>query len=226
MTIGEDVPFGLNEKRTVRSAHATFNFTYAADFPGIGVISSRYGGASGDVVELIDEHLNGHGQVIYEEARRTGLELALACALVQQESLGRNIFGHDWGQQFADRLPFAHLPVTEARVQALLRHVRNGGTSNGVGLTQLTYPLFIQEAEKIGGAHIPRNQCRVGFRLLASYVDKYNYMEALGAYNAGETNRRAGITNDYAGDLAEKHRVWKGRLGGRVHSGASAATPP
>ena len=216
LTIGADVPFGLNEKRTVKSAHATFNFSYAAEIPGIGVIPAGGAGASEDVVELIDDLLDGHGEMIIEEARRARLELALACALVQQESLGRNIFGHDWGDRLADRVPFAHLPVTKARVQVLLRHVNSGGASNGVGLTQLTYPPFIRKAEEMGGAHIPRNQCRVGFQLLASYVEKYSYKEALGAYNAGEPNRQEGIENGYAKELSDKHQEWKERLSGRL----------
>lgn len=32
----------------------------------------------------IDAHLNGQGQVILEEAKKTRLELALVCALVEQ----------------------------------------------------------------------------------------------------------------------------------------------
>ena len=40
------------------------------------------------------------------------------------------------------------------------------------------------------------------------YLVKHLYAEALGAYNAGEANRQAGIDNGYAGSLAAKHKAW------------------
>ena len=48
-------------------------------------------------IALIDLELNGYGEVIFREAQRAGLDLDLACALVEQESGGRNIFGCDFG---------------------------------------------------------------------------------------------------------------------------------
>lgn len=164
-------------------------------------------------IEAIDAHLGGNGQIIVEEARFAGLELALACALVEQESGGENIFGCDAGD-VGDYPPYCHQPVTYERVQIL----RDGGEytygMNGVGLTQLTWWSLVEEAEAMGGAHIPANQCRVGFRLLKRYIDDYSYLEALGAYNAGEGNRRLGIDNGYAQSLANKHEAWKMVLGG------------
>lgn len=162
-------------------------------------------------VEEIDARLNGQGRVILEEANNTGLELALACALVEQESGGRNIFGCDHGD-VGDTPPYCHQQVTRDRVQRL----RDGGNytfgMNGVGLTQLTWWEIVERAEAEGGAHLPEAQCRVGFRLLKHYVDAYPYLEALGAYNAGEGNRQVGIDNGYAGALAAKHEAWKGIL--------------
>jgi hypothetical protein len=43
-TIAADTPFGLNEKRTVGSAHDVFNLTYAGEISGVGVIPSGQGG--------------------------------------------------------------------------------------------------------------------------------------------------------------------------------------
>lgn len=83
-------------------------------------------------VEEIDARLNGQGRVILEEAKNAELELALACALVEQESNGRNIFGCDH-ENVGDAPPYCHQPVTRERVQAL----RDGGNyshgMNGVG---------------------------------------------------------------------------------------------
>ncbi len=152
------------------------------------------------VISTINNHLNDQGPVIVEEAESAGLTLALACALVEQESGGRNIFGCDLGP-VDDRPPYCHHQVTGERVQKLIA----SPFMNGVGLTQLTWFTFVEEAEAQGGAHEPRNQCRVGFRLLQEYIDKYPYLEALGAYNAGEANRRS-VLHTYAAQLAERHR--------------------
>ena len=70
----------------------------------------------------------------------------------------------------------------------LLEHVDDGGGSNGVGLTQLTYPPLILDAEEMGGAHLPRFQLRVGFRVLKDYLDRYSLRRAVGSYNGGESN--------------------------------------
>lgn len=147
------------------------------------------------------------GKILAEEADAAGLPLALACALVEQESGGRNIFGCDHGD-VGDRPPYCRQPCTEARVDAL----RASPHMNGVGLTQLTWWTFVEEAESMGGAHLPKFQCRVGFRLLKGYLDRYPYLEALGAYNAGEANRRS-VLGTYAAQVAEKREAWDRRLG-------------
>ena len=89
-----------------------------------------------------------------DRARAAGLGIGIACTMVDKESDGRNIFGADFGTIGVDEVPFARLPVTRARVQALLNHINAGGLSNGVGLTQLTSPHSFgrlrREAEPIG----------------------------------------------------------------------------
>ncbi len=170
------------------------------------------------VLATINERLNGHGQVIVEEAEREGLNLDLACAMVEQESDGRNIFGCDLGP-IDDRPPYCHHPVTPDRVRALI----DSPFMNGVGLTQLTWFTFVEDAEAEGGAHEPRFQCRVGFRLLAGYLHKYPYLEALGAYNAGEADRRS-VLDTYAAQLAERHRKWKALVGSSVDAAPQEQT--
>src|SRR5689334_13735474 len=101
---------------------------------------------------------------IIRAARKAKLPLAVAFALVEQESGFRNIFGHDPGA------PFPGEYVTAARAQALLDHVHRGGVSNGVGLTQLTWVGYLDQAAALGGLHKPGNQCVVGFRALAGLI--------------------------------------------------------
>jgi hypothetical protein len=157
------------------------------------------------IIAKIDDRLNGHGQVIVEEAERAGLDLALACALVEQESDGRNIFGCDHPGPVRDRPPYCNHEVTKERVKKLIA----SQFMNGVGLTQLTWFTFVDDAEDLGGVHIPRNQCRVGFQLLKVLVGKYPYLEALGAYNGGERGRDSGVAREYAADLAKRHSSWE-----------------
>ncbi len=161
-------------------------------------------------VATIDKHL-GNGRIIAEEARNNGLDLALACALVDQESEGLNIFGCDHGD-VGDRPPYCHQEVTRQRVNALIDNGNFGHGMNGIGLTQITWWTFVMRGERAGGIHHPRVQCRIGFGLLKYYLNNYPYLEALGAYNAGEESRQVGVDNGYAGSVAEKHKVWKQRL--------------
>ena len=186
-------------------------------------------GKGESAAEVIDNYFAGNyyqygpyesvGQIILEEAEEN-IDPALACALVEKESGGRNVFGCDWGSQWAGQSPWCNERVTRPRLDALLADIESGYGSNGVGLTQLTHPPFIHEAESMGGAHVPRYQCRVGFRLLRDLILKLGYTAGLAAYNAGEGNWQLGINNGYAGDLAYKHGLWKERLAG------AAVEPP
>ena len=159
-----------------------------------------------ETVAAINEHL-GYGASILEEAQRVGIELALACALVEQESGGRNIFGCDLGPRSGP--PYCHQDVTRSRVEALIAHVNRGGASNGVGLTQLTTPALIFDAEEEGGAHLPRCQLNVGFHYLRSLIGWGNGVRwALGAYNGGPGNPQF----SYADEVLAKRERWRQRL--------------
>jgi soluble lytic murein transglycosylase-like protein len=159
--------------------------------------------------EIIDLHLHGRGEVIIREAERAGIKLPLACALIEQESGGRNIFGCDHGPANTWTPPYCNVPVTWERVQLLLQHIDEGGGSSGVGLSQITYPPLIREAEALGGAHLPRYQLRVGFRVLRDYLDTYPLRKAIGAYNGGPSNPQY----DYADEVLAKRDEWRERLG-------------
>ena len=95
------------------------------------------------------------------EARRADLPLDLAYALVEQESGFRNIFGCDYGPGRA----FCHQEVTATRV------------------AQLTSRPFVVEANRLGGAHRPRIQLRVGFRVLKDSMRTHGYTVGLQRYN-------------------------------------------
>lgn len=139
-----------------------------------------------------------HSLRIIWEARAAGIPVSLAFALVEQESGFRNVFGHDLGGLFPGQ------PVTRRRVKALLEHVRAGGGSNGVGLTQLTYPPFIRQAEACGGAHCPKYQLRVGFGVMRNLLREHDRKrDAYAAYNG--TGRAAEL---YAAQLRDRQEKW------------------
>lgn len=158
------------------------------------------------------------GPAVIAEAKREGLQLALALALVEQESGFKNIFGCDLGPR--DTVPWCHQDVTRDRVKALIAHVEHGGVSNGVGLTQLTSLDFIRRAEAEGGAHTAEAQCRIGFRILHDLIERHGVRVGLGAYNGGEGNPNLA----YADSVLALRAKWHARVK-RALGGGNAAPP-
>jgi hypothetical protein len=127
-------------------------------------------------------------KVVVEVAERARLPLHFALAMLEKETdiPQRNIFGCDHGPGRA----FCHENVTAARVAAL----RRSGLANGVGWTQLTFRPFVEEADRLGGAHKPRFQLRVGFKVLKENVDREGSpQQGFRAYNgSGEDAEKYG----------------------------------
>jgi murein DD-endopeptidase MepM/ murein hydrolase activator NlpD len=170
---------------------------------------------------IIDDYFGtSFGRVIEEEAAKAGLSLQAACALVEQESAGKNIFGCDHGAT-GDAPPYCRQPVTRERVQRLIASPH----MNGIGLTQLTWWEFVNQAEAMGGAHIARYQCRVGFALLASYFDKYGEPDGWGAYNAGAANR-ASVRATYSASCMRRRDAWRTRLAATQPKPPEPKPPP
>ena len=172
------------------------------------------------LIEMVRAEGFSFGPVIMAEARREGVELATALALVQQESGFRNIFGCDLGHR--KTVPWCHQHVTRDRVQALIAHVHAGNISNGVGLTQLTNIGLIEQAEAEGGAHTVDAQCRIGFRHLHGLIERHGELTGIGCYNGGEADPNFG----YADDVMALRGEWRARinraLGGGAPSGDAA----
>jgi hypothetical protein len=156
-----------------------------------------------ELIKIVGDAGHLYGPDILAESKRAGLPFALALALVEQESGFQNIFGCDLGPR--DTAPWCHQPVTRDRVQALIAYVEGGGTSNGVGLTQLTSISFIQQAEADGGAHNVGPQCRVGFQLLHDLIERHGELNGIGGYNGGEGNPQV----DYAKSVLALRDKWQ-----------------
>lgn len=224
---------GLNAGATIEDSHAGWFYEVMIlpeDWLGKDDGGGGGGGKLKNAAATIDETFRGMnyyswvpfqpiGQMLREEAWGN-IDAALACAVVEQEAGGKNIFGCDWGSRWTDVPPYCQVEVTKERVKALIANVAAGGGQNGVGLTQLTTIQFVKQAEAMGGAHLPRYQCRVGFRLLRDYIIGYGYLPALEAYNDGTPNRQGGGVK-YSYEVAEKHDKWK-----RILAGTDYEMPP
>ncbi len=161
-------------------------------------------------VEIISQRLSGMGAVIIQAAKDARLSLADACALVEQESKGRNIFEIGTPPE-----PWDGAPVTNELLDKMIArpgYKAYNAQMWGVGLVQLTWPDFVISAhKKPGGGEKPLNQLSVGFNLLRSYLGKYPRERAIASYNAGEGNWMAGRA--YASQFMAKASAWEDRLG-------------
>lgn len=155
-------------------------------------------------IKALRARLHGarYAYTIAQEALRAGIPYAVAFASVEQESGFRNVFGHD-------NFTFAGQPVTNAKVDFLIRHVEQGGASNGVGFPQLTYIAFIKAAHRLpGGAAKVRNQLRVSFELLADLKKQHRtWHEAFRAYNG-----TGPLADNYAKVMDVRVAKWRQHL--------------
>lgn len=153
---------------------------------------------------LLARRANRHGAKyalrIVWEARRAHVPISLAFAIVEKESGFKNIVGHDPGG------PHPGVKVT----RQVVRDILASRTSNGVGLTQLTYKPLIREAEGMGGAHLPKYQLRVGFHELGRLIKSYGLHAGMVHYNGSGPAALA-----YANDLAARARRWHHYLEGK-----------
>jgi hypothetical protein len=156
------------------------------------------------LVAIMQQHGIRNPEVVYEEAARTHLDLALACALLVQESGGGgNVFGHDpticigWGA------------VTWLKYAAYKSRRRASGNRlmQGVGPCQLTWWSTQDEADREGGCWRPRFNMRVGFRHLYYNIRRYGNHAGIAAYNGSGP-----AAQTYAYEVERRAAAWRGRL--------------
>jgi hypothetical protein len=135
---------------------------------------------------------------------RSRLPFYAACALMEKESGGRNIYGHDRGGVFTID---GTKPVTRENWLEFRRLVvEQGRTSNGVGPAQITYRGFFPLMEAAGlRPWVPVDNMLFGCRLLRGYF-----------YEGGESwvyaGRRYNGAEAYGVDLARRVSAWRSRL--------------
>lgn len=135
-----------------------------------------------------------------------------ACALLQKESGGRNVYGHDAGgalSGFPHQVNRGNWDVFRWLV------IDKGQTSNGVGPCQITYAGEMKGGRRGGGYFgimeerglrpwIPLDNMIFGFGLLAAHKERLGTWAKAGeAYNGSEA---------YGADLVKKINEWRTRL--------------
>ena len=117
-----------------------------------------------------------------------GFTLAACCAMVENESGGRMIWGADpWNRGAYPRgealSPVLHeQPVTEENYHIYRARRNSGMQPQGCGITQLTSPSLQIEAEKAGGCWVPFYNCVIGFHFLRGLFVSHG--SALGGFTA------------------------------------------
>ncbi len=160
------------------------------------------------------EAATGYGLVnvttLAEAADLVGIPFPAACALMEKESGGRNIYGHDQGGAGP-----AGQPVTRTNFEAFLAKVLAGATSNGVGPSQITYAGPLVNGRRDGGFFrimaeqglrpwVVADNMRFGLDLLWGY-----YQSSFSWVTAGERYNGA---RSYGDALAVKVQEWERRL--------------
>lgn len=155
-----------------------------------------------------------NAEQIVTAAEKTGVELAVLAAMIQKESNGRNVYGHDSGGIFSTT-DGSLVYVTEANFSEFTRRLAAGEKSNGVGPAQITWPGYFPDARAKGYVlWQPLDNITYGATILKGHLAGHTLAEAGTLYNSG--NLKSGVTA-YGRDFAQKVSAWRTRL--------TAATP-
>jgi hypothetical protein len=144
-----------------------------------------------------------HGLVnvgaIWRASAKANVPFYVACALMEKESGGRNVYGHDQGgalSGFLDDVDKSNYRVFEWLV------FKKGYTSNGVGPAQITYRGFFTDMVNKGlRPWVPYDNILYGLMVLKSHYDlNHSWQDAGTKYNGALA---------YGVDFAAKVEKWK-----------------
>jgi hypothetical protein len=153
--------------------------------------------------EIGKKHGLVHTYAAIDAAKNAGLNTALAFALLEQESGGRNIFGHD------PTIFKGAGVVTEAKYKEYkrLRIQSKNKLMQGVGPLQLTWWEFQDAADRAGGCWKVKVNLQVGYSHLAALIKELGWKNGIKRYNG--SGPQADI---YFNNLQFKYEQWKVRL--------------
>lgn len=162
-------------------------------------------------VDIIAAYGIENADALVRACKALGLEVAIGAALMEKESNGRNVYGHDRGGVFSTEA-LGKPPgnrVTKENYQEFRRRIAvPGSISNGVGPAQITWKPFFADADRRGmDLSDPSQNMQFGFDLFDDYL-----------YNSGGDVVEAGrVYNNslaYGIKLNEMVQAWRNRLRG------------
>lgn len=133
------------------------------------------------LIEVISSYGMQNAQACVEaQDAKNRPALSQCLALLENESGGANIFGHEgtacpeewWGGE-----------VTEPRYVVYRERRDKGLTPDGVGPTQITDPQLQIEAQNLGGCWKPKLNMDVGFGFLHQLMVEHGSQDGFAAYN-------------------------------------------
>ena len=153
-----------------------------------------------------------NADLIVQAASTTGLPLAILAAMIEKESGGKNIYGHDAGGVFS--VAGQNVEVTQANFTEFRRRVVDGGEkSNGVGPSQITYRGY-WTAYPDYPFWEPLANLKFGATLLLDLLDgdtsDASISSAGAHYNGGTSPNEKAVA--YGADLLAKTITWRARL--------------
>jgi hypothetical protein len=158
-------------------------------------------------VEIAKRHLVNVPQAA-AAADATKLPFSLLCAVLDKESDGRNVYGHDAGGALSGYPE--DVDESNWRVFWWLVNVKKQA-SNGVGPMQITYPGFFPVMLKAGlKPWLPADNMLFGARLLRDYLTA---AEGTIEERIKQVGTRYNGASAYGTDLWQVWKVWFGRVG-------------
>jgi hypothetical protein len=190
---------------TLRQTHLPSEPSHV-EAAGPFVLVPRKGGAAMSaadrrLVNVMRAHGIVYPAITLREARKSGLPLHYACAMLQKETGGgKNEFGHD-----PVRPPqIIGGSVTPWRYAFYRFWRRRGHGNQGVGPCQLTSSGFQDRADALGGCHRPGPNMRVGFSTLRALIAAFGPERGAARYNGSGPAADA-----YGADFLRKAHAWR-----------------
>ena len=179
-----------------------------------------------------------NADAITRAATAVGVPLALAYAVAERESGGRNVYGNDSGGVFATP-GTPDLVVTEANYAEYLRRVLAGETANGVGPLQITWAGSKRaDGTRDGGFHTqaqregyklwePYDNARFGFSLIFGYLKAQGWTSGAAPTQAvvEAVGKRYNGNASYGVALWAAYQKWAARLAAVEPAPAPAPAP-
>lgn len=167
-----------------------------------------------DAVSILAQYGLQNADAIVTAAQLEGVELAVAAAMVEKESGGASIWGHDPVATGGVYTPGG--PVTASNYLAYRALVRAGKIGRqGCGPAQLTSAAYQDLGDAIGapaglGCWDPVTNLRAGLRGLQALIKSYGSVQ-LGAQHYNGSGPAAVA---YGEDFLARYGTWKARLAG------------